>query len=313
MSNFHLEGLNGSNLLGYMAALGTLATATRRWSDCPVRLNWLMKGGIWQPSMTVGIKAERSEFLAGLAEELGRSAELSALSLADDLTLPVSTFRQALLDERRHMVQGKRLNADFLAAFGSEVVESRANGKPTGRMADTDFRTMSGAGHQHFLGTMRTFVKDTTAEHLEKSLFQVWRYDDPLEKHSMRWDPMDDVRYALRWDNPSGDKSRKVAGSMWGANRLAIEALPLFPAQPAGSRLATTGFARLRRGPVRITWPIWSAYLSADEVRSVLALKGLQDETPDRAELSARGIVEVFRSQRITQGKYRNFTQSVPV
>lgn len=46
--------------------------------------------------------------------------------------------------------------------------------------------------------------------------------------------------------------------------------------------------------------------------RSLVALKDLQGETPDRTSLSARGIVEVFRSQRLTVDKFRNFTWGMP-
>ena len=206
-----------------------------------------------------------------------------------------------------------RRDADFLAAFGSEVVESKVNGKPTGQIADTAFRTMSGAGHQHFLGTMRTFIADTAPEHLDKAVFEIWRYDDPLEKHSLRWDPLDDIRYALRWDNPSGDRNRKLGGSMWGANRLAIEALPLFPTHPIGDRLRTTGFAVRPNRTTELTWPVWSAAIGVREVRSLLSLSQLHEPTPDRTQLASRGIVEVYRCQRLTQGKYRNFTPARPV
>jgi hypothetical protein len=48
-------------------------------------------------------------------------------------------------------------------------------------------------------------------------------------------------------------------------------------------------------------------------VRSVLALDTLQAARPDRRELAARGIAEVFRCERITVGKFRNFTPATAV
>jgi hypothetical protein len=39
-----------------------------------------------------------------------------------------------------------------------------------------------------------------------------------------------------------------------------------------------------------------------------LALNELQETQPPHAELAARGVSAIFRSQRITLGKYRNFT-----
>lgn len=42
-----------------------------------------------------------------------------------------------------------------------------------------------------------------------------------------------------------------------------------------------------------------------DEV--VLALQQLQEEVPPRSEPEAMGIEEVYRSQRLTIGKFRSF------
>lgn len=312
MSEFSLVGLRAHNLLAYMAALGTLRVATFHWGASVVHMEWSVQEGNYHPRLVVEAELDRHQFLSGLFEQLASSKKISALSLADDLTIPVGDYRRSLQDEQGRASFEDRCNVDFLASFGSEVIESTAGGKPTGQIADTAFRTMSGAGHQHFLGTIRTLITDTAEQHLEKSLFQDWWYDDPLEKHSMRWDPMDDIRYALRWDKPSGDKTRKKSGSMWGANRLAVEALPLYPVQPTGIRLETTAVLEKRGQPTQVTWPVWDGLLGLDEVRSVLALSRLQDERPDRRWLGAFGIVEIFRCQRITQGKYRNFTPAWP-
>lgn len=121
--------------------------------------------------------------------------------------------------------------------------------------------------------------------------------------------PQDDRRYALRWHEPSGDPIRTVRG----ANRLAIEALPVFPTAPVGQELNTTGFTQRRGKGVFLTWPIWKPMIELDIVRSLLAHSELQSERPNRKKLSKMGIAEIYRSQRITQGKFRNFTQSYPV
>jgi hypothetical protein len=121
----------------------------------------------------------------------------------------------------------------------------------------------------------------------------------------MRWDSEDDRRYALRWDEPSKDPVRTVRG----ANRLAIAALPLFPAVPlADNSVGTTGFSGRGSRDTFVTWPIWSGLLTLDTVRSTLGLTALQTHTCEAASLAPRGICAVYRSQRITLGKYRNFT-----
>lgn len=313
MTDFLLGGLSADNVLAYLAALGTLRTASLAMPGQDVRMSWEGHQGAWQPRLYCDTALDQDELIERLNDRLQASADLAALNLADDLTISVADFRTALLDAQTSVTANDRDNVDFLAAFGSDMVQSRLNGKPTGQIADTAFRTMSGAGHQHFLGTMRTFIAETTERHLHKTLFESWTYDDPLEKHSMRWDPMDDIRYALRWHNPSGDHNRKVSGCMWGANRLAIEALPMFPTQAVRDRLATTGFREGPRQPTELIWPVWSSPIGALEVRSLLTLPQLQSASPDLALLNAMGIKTVLRCQRITQGKYRNFTPAHPV
>ena len=171
---------------------------------------------------------------------------------------------------------------------------------------------MSGAGHQHFIKNIRNIVEQTNKDHVRKALFEPWLYDDPVENLSMRWDPMDDQRYAMRWSNPSGDRTRKKRGSVLGANRLAIEGLVLFPTIPIGSRLKTVGFQGERSTDTFLSWPIWEPFLTLDTVRSLLSMKEMQEDPPNRIELAARGVTEIYRSQRLTVGTFRNFTMGRP-
>ena len=314
MTNLLLGGLSAGNPLGYLAALGVLRTATLAAQEYQFEMSWELVNGHWQPRLRSSMEIDRAALIGLLDGQLKDSADLEAFSIGDDLTINAADFRDVLVSSRSSTSAEDRRNADFLAAFGSDVVESRRNGKPTSQIADTDFRTMSGVGHQHFLKTMRTFIKDTRPCHLEKAIFEPWVYDDPLKSHSMRWDPVDDNRYALRWDDPAKDPTKKKSGSVWGGNRLAIEALPLFPTQPRQRKLETTGFSK-RNGAVELSWPVWSAPIELSAVHSLLSLGQLQKDQPDREFLVRMGVVEVFRSQRITQGKYkyRNFVTAKPI
>lgn len=313
MNEFLLNGLDGGNPLGFLASVGALRTATMASTSGEPTLHWLRSDGAWRPLIRTPAAITEDEWLESLSKSLRSMDGHPAFALSDNLNVPVPEFRRAAKTAQDSVFAGDRRFADFIAAFGSEVIETTYIGKRTGTISDTAFRTMSGSGHQHFLGTMRTFAADTQTEHLRRALFHPWNYDDPLERHSMRWDPTDDVRYALRWRNPSGDPSRRNEGSMWGANRLAIEALPLFPTAPTGSQLETTGFRHKRREGFFLTWPIWSAPLSIDPTRSLMALSEIQEDVPDRRMLSAMGIEEVMRCQRLTQGKFRNFSTAWPV
>ena len=92
---------------------------------------------------------------------------------------------------------------------------------------------------------------------------------------------------------------------------FSVDRIRAVRALSAAHRLETTGFSRRQPGTF-LTWPIWGAPVALDVARSMLSLQALQVETPPRKELMARGIIEVFRCQRITPGKYRHFTSAAP-
>jgi hypothetical protein len=147
----------------------------------------------------------------------------------------------------------------------------------------------------------------TDASHLERALLRPWDYSDDGRGLNLRWDPADDRRYALRWDDPSGDPIR----TMRGANRLAIEALPLLPTMPKASGLATMCFEGSGARNTYFLWPIWRHAIPLDVARSILANTFHLRDLSERERLDI-GVVAMFTSQRITVGKYRNFAPARP-
>jgi hypothetical protein len=202
----------------------------------------------------------------------------------------------------RTFSEGASLNAretlDLLASFGSD-----------GRLAQrsdaiepTPFCFITGSGHQFFLDTVRQLMDHVTPERVHAALFSPWSYGD--EGLSMRWDPIDDRRYALMDRDPtaSDNKSRTV----WMANLLAYRALVLFPAAPRAFRLGVTGWTSVEQEPA-FTWPIWEFAAAPATVRSMLQLRELAAERPDRKTLRARGIADVLRARRIKVGAGANY------
>ena len=303
------RGLDGGNPLAFLAAVGTLRTVTRAVPSAEWRLSWAIHDGHWSPMLVGGAGGANDGMTLtedGLVEllvpALTAMDDDPAFSFADDLTVDREQFRRVAYDAYRTATPSDRHFADFITAFGCDGLSDARED----RIQDTALRTMSGAGHQHFLKSMRELVTETDADALKRSLFSPWRYTDP--RPSLRWDPVDDRRHALRWKNPSAD----AVQTMRGANRLAIEALPLLPTSPGERRLHTTGFSERRGEGVHFTWPIWEAPLAVELVRSLLSLEELQQPRPNRDRLLAIGVVEVYRSERITVDKYRNFTAAVP-
>jgi CRISPR-associated endonuclease/helicase Cas3 len=353
-----LTGLDGSNPLAFLAALGTLRLADRAF-DGRAKLSWKREGR-WVPMLQLPPGSDLVECLHRLVHRVGdpgagrrareyekeyknrrkdveqarkgikdrklrgpaRAAAIAAevaplqstadlararwlqtlaaavpapfLSLGKALAVTEDEFRTfARQMAARLIAEGSlsRLDADFAAAFGCEACLL-----DSGRIAPTDFQLITGSGHQFFLETLAALMESVTADQIRRALFGPWSYEDP--RLSFRWDPVDDRRYAYTWGDPSDEHVRTEHG----ANVLGAFALPLFPLVPTTRGPVTTGF-RPRSKPPALTWPVWVCPLSVDAVRSLVASVELQQTAPDRAELSARGVADVFRVSRIEVGR----------
>src|ERR1700730_9297460 len=172
-ATLRLYGLDVSNPLAFLAALGTLRSLSLLWPEERVRLAWKIHGGAWRPMLEVAEPRESALICAALAKQLRPFEKHPALAIGDDLTIDAKTFaeyaRQAASEAERD-----RTWADFAGSFGCESLTR----KDKNEIFDTAFRTMAGAGHQHFLKSMRNICRETTAAHLEKALFSAWRYND---------------------------------------------------------------------------------------------------------------------------------------
>lgn len=289
-----LTGLDGGNPLAFLAALGIFRTFSNTRPAQSVKLSWTNAGTSWNPVLHLHEQTTKENLLAELHEALRSMANHPALTFSNNLRIPHQQFRK-LAEEA--LAADDSVAQEFVCAFGCDAIIDEK-----GDIEDTALRTMSGAGHQHFLKFMNELAKTTEVTHLEEALFGPWRYQDIGP--SLRFDPLDDRRYALRWKNPSQDASTSVRG----ANRLAIEGIPLFPTLPVGSRLETTGFTGHKSNNTFWTWPIWEHPISLDPCRSLLSSATFAEPSSALSALRSRGIAAVFRSQRITIGKFRNFT-----
>lgn len=305
MSNeIMLHGINGANPLGFLSALGTLALLAN--DNRHVKLAWQWSEGRWQPSIHGALEVEWSE-----EAQVAFTQKLYALLCATssdpfevDSKLPFSATSFA---EKKQTISAcarptDRRSIDIVAAYGSEVISD-----DKGVFEATAFRMVrsgdsAGNGLPAYALEMR---RNCGEQELMHTLFHRWTYRD--HGPSLRWDPLEDRRYALTWTDPKKDSQNKPV--MLGANVLALEALALFPAVPVRTQLRTTGISTVSRGHTAFTWPIWESLLGYDELRSVLGHSELQKQTPDHDTLSRLGIVEVFRSERVAPNQYyKNFT-----
>jgi hypothetical protein len=357
--SFELVGLDGTNPLGFLAALGTLASLQQSGVGEP-KLGWKCINR-WIPVLN-GADVEDEEALASLVAEslrgravpedaeARRAAAQKAMELAKTaikkkrdeikkrglrgserteaeerelrpLELEYEEKRRRWLDALREAVPrpelalGKRIDCtreeyrdhgadflttahrsdresvDLLAAFGIDSVRQRNSES----IEPTPFCFITGSGHQYFLETARQLMAQVTPDRVLRTLFKFWDYSD--EGLSMRWDPIEDRRYALMDRDPTapGNKPR----TMWMANLLAYRGLVFFPTAAVGGRLYAAGWDPRQDS---FTWPLWEWPLCFDAVRSLVQLRELVEEQPDAATLRARGVAAAYRANRVVVG-----------
>ena len=309
-----LAGLEPDNLLAFLALLGTLRTLEHVRPAWRPRVAWTVDTPPVRPTLTVATHATEDEIIAAVAEGL---ADLAARHDFNGLKKLELSPKEAT-DRLRTAVTRDRYTSDLWAALVSDAAIHDKNKMEEAE--PTPLCLMSGQGWQFFMfrlasvpresvpparGTGRKKITIGEADCLREALFEPWTRPDAT--FSFRWDPHEDVRYALRATDPTDSKTKET--TQHGANRLAaigLSALTVVPRSRGGTaQLAVIGGKR-ERGGFAFTWPVWCHPVSLAAIRSLLGHAGLDK----RNTWDALGIFELRRARRISVGKFMNFTRA---
>src|SRR5690606_26879306 len=165
------------------------------------------------------------------------------------------------------------------------------------------FQAEDGIRDFHVTG-VQTCALPILARSLAEALFHPWHRTDPTP--SFRWDPEEDVRYALMAGDPT-DAAYKT-GTQHGANRLAaigLSALTLVPVR-RGGRVRPGTIGGVHAGGFAFAWPIWRQPATLSAIVGLLAHPGL-------ARGTIPGVDHVMVARRISVGKFMNFTRARPL
>lgn len=304
-----LPGLDGANPLAFLAALGTLVVCDRlarsddrpAWLDGPVSLSWGGNGSTHTPVLHFpAAPPPEADFVNDLADGLASSPETHPAAwavailrvLMSDKTADVAREFQTWCRDRGPA------EVEHLNWVSALICESAPE-------ATSQLQTVR---RDYMVGNLVSVMARANARHLARCLFRPWDYADALDNQSLHWEPSEDRRHAYQWHQPNGDPTRKKQGGMLGANRLALEAWPLFPGFPAGDRVRTRGFRGVRANDTTWSWPLWTHPLPLDAVGALLGSAALQVSDPDHDALRRLGVLAVFRCNRILIGKTPNLT-----
>ena len=296
-----LPGLDGTNPLGFLAALGLLALVNDSKSAARPRMGWTTTGGTWVPFVlwSSGSKLGEGELLSALTDRLATTISDHPCSVLRQLSAVAEDTAQRRQLFERVANSGDLAAMEWLAALASD-------------MADPGLiNQLQTTRRDYFYRNLDSVIGRTKIEHLRRAIFRPWDYADALDNQSLHLDPSEDRRHAYQWNKPAADPNRALRGGMLGANRLALEAISLFSSFPEGNTLRTVGFTGTRSTNTRWTWPIWTPGLSLQVVRSLIAAEVFQKESFDSSDIAAlrtQGVVAVYRTNRILVEKTPNFT-----
>jgi hypothetical protein len=289
-----LVGIDGSHLLGFMAALGVLRLMDEVACD----------GDLPRPTLSfdaqfIGqldrVEIGRPQLVSALAQRLSVRAcfyggDLSQVDKPADFT--PETFEQHARTATARWQQDAL--SGLACATGSDEV------------AESTLCAANGAGHQELIQSVRDVLSLVEPEHLEMALLRPWSksYSVPPHKRkaldlgtrkpTLRLDPADERLYALRATNPTPASSEYK--TELGAQALAIPAFELLPVCP--SRRPTCIASRRGQGRVFFEWMLWSEPATLATVRSILAMG------PHEAGAApVRGAFAAFRVARVTGDK----------
>ncbi len=295
----HLEGLEGTNPLGFLAALGVQVLFDSKgqqpklwWSDD------IIPHAIVDPEYSIDYIVTQA------LEEFPKWLESPALNpgvntKANDTAKFIRKDIRNFLRNTQGFQPGNQL-ASALVAEG--ILDEKGKvAKPT------DLYFM--AGQLKFLKVVREVIEKVTTEELENGLTGPWSYSSKLS--SLGWDIVDDRIYALAPVDPAKDKKLSNPG---------VEALAIF-----GLSLHSVFNGRFRGRPRTLTlgcdgpwkkggtytWPLWTQPAALNTVRSLIAqATGGKEKISQRARwYPAWGISKVMQSviHRSDPGGYGTF------
>ncbi len=279
MNGTHLTGLEGTNPLGFFAALGVQALFDYEteqpqlwWSDDVV------PHAVVNDSFSVDRIVDQA---CNQAKKLLDSRALNpGLKSNDDVKFSPEELRK-YLEQSQGEKPGNTLAA-ALVAEGSVVIKKENNvnklvAKPTGFYFT--------AGRQLFLDLARKIVAGAEPDDYQEALLGPWTYSSDLK--SFGWDVVDDRNYALVAFKPSKDTKKTNPG----AEVLALFGLTRYPAYHKDRTITYGCGGSWEFG--HFTWPLWGHPAGAGAVRALIA------QTPtdeDHSLIRGWGVRRLLRS-----------------
>ncbi len=170
-----LPGLDGSNPLGFLAALGVLRILSK---DSLIGIKWTPNGGTWVPEIqrSNGNIRDENSLLKKISKGLINSINDHHADLLKELAQSEekSTQPRPILEKTELYSQSNRERVDWLAAFASDFAPAEA----TSQLQTTR--------RDYYYGNLESVIEKTKDCHLKRSLFSPWDYVGCCEPRTTR-------------------------------------------------------------------------------------------------------------------------------
>lgn len=293
MQTLDLKGFDGTTLLGFLAACGSLRLLDAVSDPGSVSLAFDRATGHARLRGSGDLRAtlERALLDPALAEVWTFRSEAGE-AYAQPSEMPAA--------EAKRLLKARLANSlrSFDARFEIDALSALVAGEPdNNEMSESTELRAVGGGQLQYFGQITALFEELTEANVRGTLDDLWAHSD--EKGGLRLSVGEDRSYALRASDPSGEGAQGERA----ANILALIGHQFFPvlAQHGG---ATVGFDQAQN---TVTWPLWEVFAGVATVASLLRVR------LSAAELAPRGVFRVMRSRRVTRGKYRNFSPAVAI
>jgi hypothetical protein len=307
MTVLPMPGLEPDSLLAFLALLGLLRSLQETRPGWQARASWA--GPPWVAQLHLSEAADPSKVAKAASDGAAGLASQFDVNGRANVNFEDGEFHEYLLG-----LQGNAVATSLGTALTAEVPRKKDGGHQAAPLV-----MMFGQGHQNFLDRLVAVPRGDVPNRLKKkqpvpdmgdpakieeALFHPWTRTDDAD--GFRWDPEEDQRYALRFDDPS---RAGAAPTVHGANRLAAIGFLSYGCAPRSDRLGVPGVVRDREG-FRFVWPLWTVPLSLLGIEALLSHPDVLGGRLD--EVRAYGVAEIMTARRISNGKFMNVVRAVP-
>lgn len=287
MNGVHLTGLEGTNPLGFLAALGiqvAFATESEQpriwWSD-----NIVPHAIVDKDFTTERIACQAMTVFAQWKDSPvvnPRRPDGSPMPKGDELKLTTEDTRTylSLADQ-----------SDSWSALTTALLAEGSLDRKGDVAKPSDLYLT--AGKEIFLDTARKILGGVSRDDVLTGLKGPWSYRSKLP--SLRWDVSDDRVYALRAYDPAPKSGPGPKRTNPGPEALSILGLSLYPVFGSHRRTLTQGCS----GPwtaSTYSWPLWHKPATSHVVKSLLAHAYHPADVGRHRWLRSWGVFRVLRS-----------------